>query len=63
MFKLKSNKILDTSNRVVGIVVDGKFRQNNETDYAYRNGLSPLELEQVSEVMQSARIIGTRNRS
>jgi len=63
MFKLKSNKILDTSNRVVGIIIDGKFRQNNETDSAYKNGLSPLELEQVSEVMQSARIIGTRNRS
>jgi hypothetical protein len=63
MFKLKNEQVVDSTNRVVGIVVDGKFRQSNLTHQSYKDGLTPLELEQISEVIQSARIIGTRKRS
>ena len=54
MFKIKDNRIIDASGRVVGVVKDGVFSQR-ECDAYYKNGLRPMELEQVSEAMQRSR--------
>lgn len=53
-------RVIDTRGRVVGFVVDGKFSQSfsywqGDSDHAeppYSNGLSPLEMEMVSETIQ-----------
>lgn len=47
--------IIDARQRVVGFVQDNKFCQflnNYKCDLAYRDGLSSIELEQISECMQ-----------
>jgi hypothetical protein len=51
MFRIKDGKVVDPSGRIVGIVKDGAFSQQGSDPY-YRNGLRPIELEQVSEAMQ-----------
>jgi hypothetical protein len=65
MYKINKQKseILDYENRVVGFIRDGKFSQTYRKkwnsieccDRLYQNGLTPVELEQVSEVMQRAK--------
>jgi hypothetical protein len=65
MFYLSENKsvVLDSIGAVVGYYENGKFcqvRKNKDSgkvhlekcDKVYLNGLSPLELEQVSELLQ-----------
>jgi len=44
-------KILDYENRIVGFIVDGRFTQY-KCDKFYRVGLTALELEKISEIMQ-----------
>lgn len=58
MFYLNKSKnaVLDTSGRVVGKIKEGKFSQS-EADPAYRSGLMPVELEQISEVMQRQSVV------
>jgi hypothetical protein len=64
MFKLKKEEtrkttskvvvketVLDALNRVVGFVVEGRFTQNG-CDFCYSHGLTPRELENVSETLQ-----------
>jgi hypothetical protein len=54
MFKLDKSKrkLLDSSNRIVGYVMNGRFTQLGLIDPAYHNGLTAIELEQISEAMQ-----------
>lgn len=65
MFYLSEDKsvVLDSQGAVVGYYQNGKFcqvrRQRNNAsawlekcDKVYANGLSPIELEQVSELIQ-----------
>jgi hypothetical protein len=54
MFKLDKSKrkMLDSSDRVVGYVINGYFTQNGLIDPSYQSGLTALELEQLSEAMQ-----------
>lgn len=66
MFYLdKDNKtVVDSFGDKVGFVTNGKFcqvyRQKNQKtelcDKPYANGLSPMQLEQVSELIQRARM-------
>lgn len=65
MFYLKDKKIIvDSFGDKVGFFVDGKFcqilRQKNNkpvvADHRYSEGLSPIELEQVSELLQKQKI-------
>lgn len=65
MFYLKDKKIIvDSFGDKVGFFVDGKFcqvlRQKNSkpvvADNRYSEGLSPMELEQVSELLQKQKI-------
>lgn len=53
MYKItKDNKkIVDYENRVVGFIIDERFTQY-KCDRHYRVGLTPLELEKISELMQ-----------
>lgn len=48
-------KIVDYNNRIVGFIIDGRFTQYR-CDQFYRIGLSPMELEKISEIMQRANI-------
>lgn len=50
-FEKKNGTVLDSANRVVGRVTDGRFNQSG-CDAIYKSGLSPRELEAVSEAMQ-----------
>lgn len=65
MFYLKDKKIIvDSFGDKVGFFVNGKFcqilRQKNNkpivADNRYSEGLSPMELEQVSELLQKQKI-------
>ena len=53
MYKLnkEKTKILDFNNRIVGFIIDERFTQYR-CDKFYRVGLTPMELEQISEIMQ-----------
>ena len=53
MYRLnkEKTKVLDFNNRVVGFIIDGRFTQYI-CDQFYRVGLTPMELEQISEIMQ-----------
>ena len=54
MFYISDNKkrIVDHEKKVVGsITSEGRFTQE-KCDPKYNNGLSALELEQISEIMQ-----------
>jgi hypothetical protein len=58
MFYLKNNKIVDSMNRVVGFYEKGRFLQSmldQTCDPIYKTGLTPIEMEQVSEAIQRAR--------
>lgn len=56
MFYDKSRQaVVDSAKKVVGFIVDGRFTQqtrNDSCDPSYANGLAPMELEQISELMQ-----------
>lgn len=58
MYKInsKKDKILDYNNRVVGFIIKGRFTQYG-CDKFYRIGLTPLELEKISEILQRSNII------
>ena len=53
-------RVSDTRGRVVGFVINGKFTQewhfsqydSDKAEAPYANGLSPLEMEMVSETIQ-----------
>ena len=53
MYRLnkEKTKVLDFNNKVVGFIIDGRFTQY-KCDQFYRVGLTPMELEQISEIMQ-----------
>jgi hypothetical protein len=53
MYKITSDKtkVVDYNNRVVGFIIDGRFTQYR-CDKFYRVGLTPMELEKISEIMQ-----------
>jgi len=53
MYRLTKDKtkIIDYERRIVGFIIDGRFTQYG-CDKFYRVGLAPMELEQISEVMQ-----------
>jgi hypothetical protein len=53
------SKILDYDDRIVGFIVDGRFTQYR-CDQFYRIGLTPFELEKISEVMQRSKIKESR---
>lgn len=57
MYKITNDKkkIVDYNNRVVGFIVDGRFTQYR-CDKFYRIGLTPIELEKISEIMQRSGI-------
>jgi hypothetical protein len=57
MYKLTKDKtkIVDYNNKIVGFIIDGRFTQYR-CDKAYRIGLTPLELEKISEIMQRSGI-------
>jgi len=61
MMKLKNGKIFDASDRLVGFIINDRFVQSYydktthkhmECNEIYKTGLSPMELEQVSEAIQ-----------
>ena len=62
-FISKNNKIktvVDSQNRIVGFVINNRFLQNanlasDNCDSIYKTGLSSIELEQVSEAIQTNR--------
>jgi hypothetical protein len=49
-------KIVDYKNRIVGFIIDGRFTQYR-CDKFYRVGLTPIELEKISELMQRSGMI------
>jgi hypothetical protein len=53
MWRLSKDKtkVLDYDNRIVGFIIDGRFTQY-KCDKFYRVGLTPMELEKISEIMQ-----------
>jgi hypothetical protein len=53
MYKITSDKtkVVDYNNRVVGFIIEGRFTQYR-CDKFYRVGLTPMELEKISEIMQ-----------
>lgn len=53
MYKLTKDKtkIVDYNNKVVGFIIEGRFTQYR-CDPSYRIGLTPMELEKISEIMQ-----------
>lgn len=53
MFKVSNDKkrIIDYNNRTVGFIINGRFTQY-KCDHFYRIGLTPIELEKISEVIQ-----------
>jgi len=53
MYRLTKDKtkIVDYNNKIVGFIIDGRFTQH-QCDKFYRVGLTPLELERISEIMQ-----------
>lgn len=57
MYKISKdkNKVLDYNNRIVGFIVDGRFTQYR-CDQFYRVGLTPMELEKISELMQRSKL-------
>ena len=66
MFYLSKDKkiVMDSFGDKVGFLQDGKFsqilKQKNKNlifaDSRYENGLSPMEMEQVSELLQTQKI-------
>jgi hypothetical protein len=53
----KRQLVLDASKEIVGIIKDGKFRQDSPLVFRYYSeGLSATQLEQVSEAMQRVTI-------
>lgn len=63
MFYLKNkNLVVDGAKKVVGFISNKRFTQDDfvfdnsgkcgKVDIQYRDGLSPLELEQISELLQ-----------
>lgn len=63
MFYLKNkNLVVDGAKKVVGFIANKRFTQDDfivdnsgkcgKVDIQYRDGLSPLELEQISELLQ-----------
>jgi hypothetical protein len=57
MYKISKdrNKVLDYNNKIVGFIVDGRFSQYR-CDPFYRVGLTPMELEKISELMQRTKL-------
>jgi hypothetical protein len=64
MFYLSKDKakVVDTFGDIVGYIIDGKFCQSareeaniKKPDAPYMKGLSPRELEQISELMQRSK--------
>ena len=57
MYKLSKDKtkIVDFQNKVVGFIIDERFTQY-KCDKQYHIGLTPLELEKISELMQNSGI-------
>ena len=62
MMKLNNGKIFDSSNRLVGFIINDRFVQSYydksvsrqmSCDDIYKTGLSAMELEQVSEAIQN----------
>jgi hypothetical protein len=53
MYRLDKRRglVLDSADRVVGQIVNGRFNQS-VCDPIYKAGLSPRELESISETMQ-----------
>lgn len=51
MFKMKEGAVMDGLNRVVGFVIKGRFTQKG-CDPHYSCGLTPREIESVSETLQ-----------
>ena len=49
-------KIVDYKNRIVGFIIDGRFTQY-QCDKFYRVGLTPIELEKISEIMQRSGMV------
>jgi hypothetical protein len=54
MFYLNNGQVTDAGRRVVGIVRDSLFVQE-KCDQKYKNGLSPIEMEQISELIQKSK--------
>lgn len=58
MFYLKPDgQVHDASSRVVGFVHDSLFVQQRQREHcheAYKKGLNPMELEQISELIQKS---------
>jgi hypothetical protein len=54
MFYLNNGQVTDAGRRVVGIVRDSLFVQE-KCDHKYKNGLSPIEMEQISELIQKSK--------
>lgn len=57
MYKISKdkNKVLDYNNRIVGFIVNGRFTQYR-CDQFYHVGLTPMELEKISELMQRSKL-------
>ena len=47
--------IVDYNNKVVGFIIKGRFTQYR-CDIEYRIGLTPMELEKISELIQRSNI-------
>lgn len=58
MYKITKDKkkVVDYTNRVVGFIINGRFTQYR-CDKFYQIGLTPLELEKISELMQRSGIV------
>lgn len=63
-------RVIDTRGRVLGFVIRGKFTQRPnvadngewvEPDKVYSDGLSPLEMEHVSETIQRNTLRGNQS--
>lgn len=54
MLRIEKGRVYDSSNRIIGVVRDDHFTQDSHlVDPIYKKGLRPIELEQISEAMQS----------
>lgn len=51
MYNREKNLVMDDQKRVIGVVYNGRFKQEG-CDQIYKTGLSPRELEKISELMQ-----------
>jgi hypothetical protein len=57
----KRQLVLDASKEIVGVIKDGKFRQDSPQVFKfYGGGLTATQLEQVSEAMQRVTIARSR---